>query len=217
MAKTSGTSWVWVLLIAAVIFFVFKRVSSSGSSLRYDDDSTVIVPRRQVLAEVPNGTPLRLADSMRLSVDDTFPRIGDATVSLVHDMTEGKQLAQLVVARLNANGAKSTLLIPEVMNFSKSMDSNKIVRYDLKFMIYDNKAAEPGYPAEQTVKLAATLLQAPGQSTKVFSLGFATPHKPIGGPDGFDVLNTDAHLARWQSPLEILRQMNFGPDSQVQT
>ena len=215
MAKT-GISWVWILLAAAVAFFAWKHAAMSKPA-RYDDDKVIVIPRKPVLAQVPNGTPTSLADSMRLSVDDVFPRIGDSTVALVYDKAEGKLLANFVIDRLNANGAKATLLAPEVMNFSKSVDSQKIVRYDLKFLIYDMREQKPGYPAEQAVKLAATLLHAPDQTPKIFSLNFATPHDPIGGPKGYDAIDDDAHLAKWQSPLEILKQMNFGPDSQVQT
>ena len=215
MAK-SGISWVWIVLAAAVTFFAWKHLAMSKPA-RYDDDATVVIPRKPVLAQVPNGTPTSLADSMRLSVDDVFPRIGDSTVNLVYDRAEGKQLANLVVDRLNANGAKATLLAPEVMNFSKAVDSNKIVRYDLKFLIYDRKEQKPGYPAEQAVKLAATLLHAPNQTPKIFSLNFATPHDPVGGPKGYDAIDDDAHLARWESPLEILRQLNFSTGAPVQT
>lgn len=215
MAK-SGISWVWILLFAAVVFFVWKHVSLSKPA-RYESEKTIIVPRKPVLAQVPNGTPTSLADSMRLSVDDVFPRIGDSTVTLVHDKAEGKQLANLVIDRLNAHGAKATLLAPEVMTFSKAMDSQKVVRYDMKFLIYDRREQKPGYPAEQAVKLAATLLHAPDQTPKIFSLNFATPHDPIGGPAGYDTLDDDAHMARWESPLEILRQMNFSTGAPVQT
>jgi hypothetical protein len=216
MAKarpSSLTTVVVVLAIAVAAFVLWRRVFSPSS--RYDDVApTVEKPRRPVLASVPNGTPLSLADSMRLSVDDSFPRIQTESVKTMHGDGEAKALVGDVAARLKKNGAKVTPLAVETAKISKFVDSKGVSQTNLEFLVHDATASKPGYPADQVSKLAATYLQAPGAKPSLFSLTFATPRAPIeGAPKGFDA--DDVPLARFVSPLEVFRQMDFNGPAQT--
>jgi hypothetical protein len=215
MAKarpSSLTTVVVVLAIAVAAFVLWRRVFSTS---RYDDVAPKFEkPRRPVLASVPNGTPLGLADSMRMSVDDAFPRIQTESVKTTHGDGEAKALVGDVAARLKKNGAKVTPLAVETAKISKFVDSKGVSQTNLEFLVHDATASKPGYPADQVSKLAATYLQAPGAKPSLFSLTFATPSAPIeGAPAGFDA--DDVPLARFASPLEVFRQMDFnGPAQQ---
>lgn len=199
-----------VVLIVVVAVLAWRWYSAPRKYVA----SSVNVSRKPTLGSVPNGTPLRLADAMRLSVDNTFPRIEDSTVKVIHGDDEPRQYIDEVVRRLTKNGAKVTPLAAEVAQFSKFIDSKGVARFDLKFIVYDRTLSQPGYPADHVVKLVATFLQGPQDKAKLYSLGFATPRNPIGGPDAYDA--RASMYSRFQSPLEILKQMDLSPTAEVQ-
>lgn len=210
---SSGVTAAIVIAVAVTAFVLWRRLLAP--SARYDDAAAAVVkPRRPLLASVPNGTPLRLADAMRRSVDETFPRIEPESVKVFHGDGEAKALASDVLDRLTKNGAKVTALALETAKISKFVDSKGVVQTNIEFLVHDATASKPGYPADQVSKLAATYLQAPSSKPALFSLVFATPRAPIvGAPDGFDPYAIP--LARFANPLEAMRQMNF--DGPVQT
>ncbi len=215
MAKARPSSAVNVIIVIAILvalYVLWKRVFSP--SARYDDAAVVEKPRKPVLATVPNGTPLRLADAMRMSVDETFPRIQPESVKVLHGDGEAKTLVADVMARLAKNGAtKVTPLALETAKISKFVDAKGVTQTNVEFLVHDATATKPGYPAEQVSKLAATYLQAQSSKPALYSLVFATPRAPIeGAPMGYDA--DDVPLAKFASPLEQLRQMNFNGEVQ---
>lgn len=223
-ARFLRDNWLWIalLLAAAGVYAWTRRADACGGAVaalyaNAAPGGAVARPRKPALSNVPDGTPFGLADAMRLSVDDVFPRIGDAVVETVHDDAEGRLLIGMIVDRLNSHGASVTPIALQVAQFSKGVDANKVARYDLEFLVHDNQLTSPGYPANQIVKLKATMLRAPRQPFRIFALGFATPRDAAGGPQGYDPRDADHRLARWDSPLEILKQMHLGPGAQVQT
>lgn len=212
VAKTrrlsSTVTAVIVIAILVASFVLWRRVFSP--SARYDDAAAVEKPRRPTIASVPNGTPLRLADAMRLSVDESFPRFLPESVKVIHGDGEAKALVSDVMDRLAKNGAtKVTPLAVETAKISKFVDAKGVTQTNVEFLVHDATATKPGYPAEQVSKLAATYLQAPSSKPALYSLVFATPRAPIeGAPMGYDA--DDVPLAKFVSPLEAFKQMNFG-------
>lgn len=217
--EKSGNGFILGVAIVAALYALWKFFGHKlATSRAVDDDANAAilrVPRRPTNDTTPNGTTTSLASAMAASIDSSFPTIEDSAVQAIHGETEARDLASDAVERLKLAGASVTLLSPDTAKISKFVDGKGVVRSDVEFLAYDVTETKPGYPSNQAVKLRAIYLASPSSKPALYSLNFATPREEGGAMDGFDP--SAAPFARFESPLEVLRQMNFGPDAQMQT
>jgi hypothetical protein len=218
--KESGWSGVLTIAVILAVAYVLWRLFGEKlmTSKSVDDDANAAilrVPRKPTEETLPNGTTTSLASAMAASIDATFPKIESSAVQVIHGDTEARTYAADAVERMKLAGASVTLMSPDTAKIAKFVDGKGIVRCDVEFLVYDVTETKPGYPSNQVAKLKAVYLSEPSSKPALYSLNFATPREENGAMDGFDA--SAENFARFESPLEVLKQMNFSPDAPMQT
>jgi hypothetical protein len=218
-SSSSSNGWAVALAVVAAAYVLWKLYGQNVFTSRSEDDdpnsALLRVPRRPTDATLPNGLPPTIASAMAASLDASFPKIEDSAVQVLHGDDEARHYAEDVVERMKLGGASVALISPDTAKILKFVDGKGVIRRDIEFLVYDVTETTPGYPSNQIVKLKAIYLAEPNTRAALYALNFATPREEKGGMDGFDA--TVKEFSRFESPLEVLRQMNFGPEAQVQT
>jgi hypothetical protein len=217
--KESGSSGLLTFAATLAVAYVLWRLFDEKlltSKAEDDENSAVLrVPRKPTEETTPNGTTISLTSAMAASIDSKFPKVEDSAVQVLHGETEARIYAADAVERLKLAGASVALMSPDTATIEKFVDGKGVVRCDVGFLVYDVTETKPGYPSGQVVKLKAVYLAEPSSKPALYSLNFATPREEKGAMDGFDA--SVSNFARFESPLEVLKQMNFAPDAPMQT
>lgn len=162
------------------------------------------------LSSPSDGTPVRLADAMRLSSDTMVPRLdgsGGATQPL--DASVKAAVAE-VVRRLNANGAGVAVTGVPASEARQITDQSGARALRVSFMVYDGKR-------NYASKLVAVVIAPPNDKLYVQSVRFATPGMTTeGAPRPFDSAADVRPNARYAPPEEVLASSDFGPGAVVQ-
>ena len=206
MAATDPVdSWLIVALIAAIALALYQTYRSGAPQRQTAPPLRQSTPR--TIAGAPNGTPLKLADAMRLAADQLVPRLsGSGTVS-VPSADVARSAVQEVLKRLNANGAGLTDVATPVAEAKQIVDEFGTTALRVSFLAYDRVR-------NFASKLKAIVIAPADRRIYVQSVKFATAAQPLDqGPRAFE---EGGELARYLKPEEVLREMDLGPGARVQ-
>lgn len=208
MTASSSDTWLILVLVATLAWAVYKNYAAGAPA-----DRSTAPPVQQALKPTiggaPGGTPVRLADAMRLSTDTLVPRLGGAGKAVRPSAEDAKAVVDEILRRLAANGASALSVVGlPVSEARQIVDENGTSAIRISFLVYDKTR-------NFASKIKATAIAGKDARIYVQSLGFAAPQKPIeGGPQPFD--SREVLVARYHRPDEVLRETELGPGARVQ-
>ena len=205
-SSLSSDTWLVLLLLAAIALAFFKNYAT-GLPPR-PSLAPVARPRELTIGNVPDHTPVRLADAMRLATDTMVPRLAGSARSGLPTPEVARAAIDEVVRRLNANGAGVSAT--PVAEARQVVDEAGVLAVRVAFLAHDRIR-------NYSSKLRAVIIASPGGKMYVQSVKFATPYSAIeGGPLPYDSLEDTRALARYQKPHEVLRETDLSPGAKVQ-
>ena len=193
---TSATSWRTLLIVAAVAlaaYLVWRgRASQAPQPEMTSNVSAPPVP--------PVGAPLTLAAKMAQLVDTQIPLVMTAGAPVQYGEDEIRDTVNGVLQQLNAKG-ESVVLI-QVIDAAKTVDSYKTVAYDVLANLHDHKASV-------ALQVVMSVLVAATGARYIRSLRMAqSPADSAQGPQGVGVGEAPP-LAPFEDPVLALKNLNL--------
>ena len=207
-ARLDATTLIIISLAAALVLLAWLGLRPHKPRKPRKEPNPA--PKAQV-PRAATGVPPTLSQHLHAAADDHIPVVLQGGSVVPASSTEGKRVAEFVVSKTNARGARLTVV--HLASATKTVDAQQTTAYDLIFVA--SQAAPDGSVGDVSVELMASVIVAADGTTYLrevrptHEVSHTITHRPTTVPTPAQTPEPEPEA--YEAPTSFLAKYEFAP------